>query len=72
MVKFEKSPIDQCQIRCVDLTVKLGLRLTVDTNLEVKKVGDELGVIKDEQLGTHVFGLYPWSSADSFLIYPSR
>lgn len=52
-----KSRIQTCQISCTDLTVKLDRRVRVDTNLEVKKIGEGLKVIKDEQLGINALGL---------------
>ena len=43
-----KSRIAQCQKSCDDLKQKLGARVTIDTNLDVKEIKGEAKVIKGD------------------------
>lgn len=49
-----KARIGKCQTDCNDLTVKLDRRVGADTNVDVKKIGNILKVIKDERKGNYV------------------
>ena len=44
----KKSRIAQCQKSCNDLKQKLGARVTIDTNIDVKEIKGEAKVIKGD------------------------